>query len=402
MPVRGFPSRLIAGLVTLSLVVLAPCAAPTGVAAQAPTAQALHIAVLDGEDAVNIIQQRTAVAPVVQVTDTNGQPVAGATVRFAIRAGKATFKGARTLTVTTDSAGRAVAMGLSPTGAGSLEIGATATFQGQAAVATITQTNVMTAAQAAAAGGAGAGSGAGSAAGASAGTGGAASGTAGAGATGAGTTGTAAGAAAAGGAVATGGAAAGAGTVAAGAAAGAAAAGGGIGLTTIAIAGAAVAGGTYAATKVVGGGGDQPQLKGTFSSQMVVQYVVKATGAIGCARTNALNGAFTFDYRESNGTIEGEFDDETDWRVVANTCADGVGATSHSGYQLKVSGSPSSITGTGQRTGSPGAGATVTDTFQFSGSLAGGVLTGTYTMSTRIDFAQEVGTGSAAIPATLR
>jgi hypothetical protein len=88
--------------------------------------------------------------------------VSGAAVRFAIQKGKATFNGARTLTLTTDSLGRATAAGLTPTGTGTLQIGATATFQGQSAAIAIAQTNVVTAAQAAAAAsGAGAASGGG-------------------------------------------------------------------------------------------------------------------------------------------------------------------------------------------------------------------------------------------------
>ena len=59
----------------------------------------------EGEDAVNVIQRKTAVAPVVEVRDRNDQPVAGAIVNFTIRAGRATFGGARTVTVATDAAG---------------------------------------------------------------------------------------------------------------------------------------------------------------------------------------------------------------------------------------------------------------------------------------------------------
>ena len=39
---------------------------------------ALRIVVIEGEDAVNVIQQKTAVAPVVEVRDQNGLPVPGA------------------------------------------------------------------------------------------------------------------------------------------------------------------------------------------------------------------------------------------------------------------------------------------------------------------------------------
>lgn len=134
-----------------------------------PTA-ALRIVVIEGEDAVNVIQQKTAVAPVIEVRDRNDQPVAGAVVNFAIRSGRATFGGARTLTVTTNAAGRAVAAGFAPTGSGALQVSATAVFQGQTAAAvTITQTTVQTAAQAAALSGAGAGGSSGGSAGTAAG-----------------------------------------------------------------------------------------------------------------------------------------------------------------------------------------------------------------------------------------
>ena len=53
-------------------------------AQQAPS---LRIVVLEGEGAVNIIQQKTAVRPLVEVRDRNNLPVAGATVTFTIGGG---------------------------------------------------------------------------------------------------------------------------------------------------------------------------------------------------------------------------------------------------------------------------------------------------------------------------
>ena len=120
----------------------------TDPAPQTARAAALTIVVIEGEGAVNIIQQKTAVAPVIEVRDRNDQPVSGAVVRFAIQKGRATFNGARTLTATTDALGRATATGLTPTGSGPLQIGASAAFQGQTAAATIAQTTVATAAEA--------------------------------------------------------------------------------------------------------------------------------------------------------------------------------------------------------------------------------------------------------------
>ena len=58
---------------------------------QAPPAQpgGLRIVVIEGEDAVNIIQQKTAVRPIVEVRDRNDLPVAGASVLFTIGGGVA-------------------------------------------------------------------------------------------------------------------------------------------------------------------------------------------------------------------------------------------------------------------------------------------------------------------------
>jgi PKD repeat protein len=149
-------------LALITIVVLVVC----GPVPHAQPAPALRIVVLKGEDAVNIIQQKTAVAPLVEVRDRNNLPVAGATVTFSVGSG-ATFSGASTVTVVTNAAGQAVATGLTPTAAGAIQVQASALFQGQTALATITQSNVLTAAQAAAgtagnagaAGGGGAGGG---------------------------------------------------------------------------------------------------------------------------------------------------------------------------------------------------------------------------------------------------
>jgi hypothetical protein len=84
-------------------------------------ATGLKIVVIAGEDAVNNIQQKTAVAPIVEVRDRNNLPVSGATVTFTIGGGNnATFTGGlRTLTVTTNAAGRATAGTLNPLASGS-------------------------------------------------------------------------------------------------------------------------------------------------------------------------------------------------------------------------------------------------------------------------------------------
>jgi hypothetical protein len=97
---------------------------------QTARAAALTIVVVEGEGAVNIIQQKTAVAPVIEVRDRNDQPVAGASC--ALRFRKAGFVQQRAhVSVTSDAAGRATAAGLTATSAAPLQITAVGGVQGQ-------------------------------------------------------------------------------------------------------------------------------------------------------------------------------------------------------------------------------------------------------------------------------
>jgi hypothetical protein len=111
----------------------------------------LKIVVIAGEGAVNIIQQKTAVAPIIEVRDRNNVPVSGATVTFSVSGKGATFGSGSTLTVTTNGAGQATATGLTPTATGAVQVNVSAALKGLIASATITQTNFATAAAAAAA-----------------------------------------------------------------------------------------------------------------------------------------------------------------------------------------------------------------------------------------------------------
>src|SRR4029453_4033310 len=110
----------------------------------------LRIIVIAGEGAVNIIQQKTAVAPIVEVRDRNDQPVSGRLVCFTIdKSHAAPFaRGVHTLSVTTDGAGRAAVQELIPVSNGTYQVNVTASFEGQTANLPISQTNVATAAQA--------------------------------------------------------------------------------------------------------------------------------------------------------------------------------------------------------------------------------------------------------------
>ncbi len=150
---RPIVARLVVCSMFFSQPVFAAPQASNSKPAQKPESASLRIVVVSGEDAVNIIQQKTAVAPIVEVRDRNNQPVAGALVTFSIQGGgNATFAGASTLTATTNALGQAAVTSLTPTGAGAVQINVAAAFQGQTATAAITQTNFATAAQAAAAG----------------------------------------------------------------------------------------------------------------------------------------------------------------------------------------------------------------------------------------------------------
>jgi hypothetical protein len=190
-------NRVSIGLGAL-LVVIAAIVSAQQPQRPAEASKGLRIVVLEGEDAVNIVQQKTAVRPMVEVRDSNNLPVAGASVQFTIaRTGggaAASFANGQTaVTVTTDAVGRAATSPLQALGNGAVRINVQATYQGQVASATVSQTNFATVAEAARAGrtptpstggGAGTGAGAGGAGGASGGA--------------AGVVGTAAGAAAAG------------------------------------------------------------------------------------------------------------------------------------------------------------------------------------------------------------
>lgn len=117
-----------------------------------PAAGKIQIVIVEGEGAINNVRQRVAREPIVQVEDENRKPIAGAAVTFLLpnQGAGATFaNGARSLTITTDSQGRAVARGLRPNNVnGQYEIRVNASHQGRTASTVINQTNAPTAAAA--------------------------------------------------------------------------------------------------------------------------------------------------------------------------------------------------------------------------------------------------------------
>jgi hypothetical protein len=120
--------------------------------AQEPAQPKLNIVIVEGDDAINNIRQRTAREPIVQVEDENHKPVAGAAVVFLTpqHGASAVFAdGTHSITVTTDANGRAVARGLRPNSAsGKYQIRVNASSGGRTASATINQSNVAGAAAA--------------------------------------------------------------------------------------------------------------------------------------------------------------------------------------------------------------------------------------------------------------
>ena len=253
----------------------------------AQQAPALRIVVLEGEGAVNIIQQKTAVRPLVEVRDRNNLPVAGATVTFSIGgggSGAAFAGGAQTLTVTTNAVGQAAASGFNAISSGALQIQVQAAYQGQIATAAISQTNFATAAAAAQAG-AGAGTGGGGASGA-------------------------AGGAAGGG-------------------------GGGLSATTIGIVGAAAAGGAVAVAQASGGDSDEETFdsyRGAYNTSFVFTSTQTNPqgGSTSCSFTMAATGEVTIEL--VNGTSSGRaaFRRRYGPTSISGPCTTALKADSHS------------------------------------------------------------------------
>jgi hypothetical protein len=105
----------------------------------------LNIVVIEGEGAVHATRQRTARVAVVRVEDESRRPVAGASVLFTLpdRGPSGAFsRGARTLLVETNRAGRAEARGLRANDVpGKFQIQVRASFRGVTGTASITQVN---------------------------------------------------------------------------------------------------------------------------------------------------------------------------------------------------------------------------------------------------------------------
>ncbi len=131
-----------------SLVLVSTATAQTSAVTASPSGpRELHIVIIEGEDALNNIRERTAREPIVKVEDENHKPVAGVLILFAAHgsgsSAGATFAGATTLSVHTDSLGQAVATGFHPNAiGGKYQIDVTATLGSLTTAAIIEEQNV--------------------------------------------------------------------------------------------------------------------------------------------------------------------------------------------------------------------------------------------------------------------
>lgn len=302
----------------------------------AQTPSALRIVVIEGEDAVNIVQQKTAVRPIVEVRDRNNLPVAGAVVTFSIEGGgAASFGGASTLTIATNAAGQAAVTSLTPSSIGAFQIQVSAAFQGQVATATIAQTNVMTAAQAAAASAA-----AGGTSGSSAGTSGGAAG----------------------------------------------GGGGGVSTSTIVITGAGIAGGTVAALKIAENIHFDETFAGAIIGQLVNVSTNRATG-VTCTFTWSVNATVNLEIDDGRGDrAEGHFTSDGTGTIVSQTCGGAPLPDRTVGFGGNFGGTDSAIRGSSS---APFSGSNANGTFQgtsttiFEGTRTGDTITGVVRFESR-------------------
>jgi hypothetical protein len=133
------------------------CSAIAVVPAPARAADTLKVIVVDGDEAANIVAERLAAEPVIEVRDKDDRRVPGAVVRFVIRKTRdrllASFGNGQTEVRTlTDYAGRAGVNGVSPIEPGSFQIDVDVSYRGQTGKAVIRQTNFPTTADARSAG----------------------------------------------------------------------------------------------------------------------------------------------------------------------------------------------------------------------------------------------------------
>ena len=120
---------------------------PARLSAQTAAPKQLNIVILEGEGAINNLRQRVSREAIVQVEDENHKPLSGVAVIFLLpdHGPSGVFlDGSRSLSVTTDAQGKAIARGIQPNKvSGKMQIRVNARFQGLTQSAVITQTNAV-------------------------------------------------------------------------------------------------------------------------------------------------------------------------------------------------------------------------------------------------------------------
>ncbi len=142
--------------ISRALAVLLACLLAAPVQGQTPPAttapREINILILEGEGAINNVRQRVAREAMVQVEDENHKPVAAAAVTFFMPGDGASgvfTNGSRSITVLTDSEGKAAVRGIHLNKVqGKLQMRVQANYQGLTNNAVITQTNTIGAAAA--------------------------------------------------------------------------------------------------------------------------------------------------------------------------------------------------------------------------------------------------------------
>jgi hypothetical protein len=138
--------------VTILLVeLLALQSIPHTLQAQTPEPAKLNIVILEGEGAINNIRQRVARESIVQVEDENHRPVGGAIVTFFLpdQGASGVFtNGSRSLTITTDQSGKAVARFRPNQIHGNMQMRVNASYKSLTANSVINQSSVVGAAAA--------------------------------------------------------------------------------------------------------------------------------------------------------------------------------------------------------------------------------------------------------------
>lgn len=110
------PSRTASLVALIALLLPLPTSLAQNVQLNAPLT--LHITILEGDNALNNIRERTAREPIVQVEDANHKPVAGVAIVFTSLRGSngagGTFNSLPSYKTVTDAQGRAVGRGFQP------------------------------------------------------------------------------------------------------------------------------------------------------------------------------------------------------------------------------------------------------------------------------------------------